>query len=260
MSNKKHVQQIINMVAFTICICIVVFGIKLMNDIELSRVNLETNIEKEWRLQAKRTLSDVANGFNYDMQQGLVDPNDEVSLQQWAKRNIAGILNGGQTGDAFMINLSDEKFIWDGSPDCAKPEFIINGRFMSDEAEMHQDKEQAEYILDKMRLARSTLDTYDDNWWNFDGSKEYLEWVVIPPGILGFDNESKTNGGVLNNKYSKVLIALGTQKDEVESIYVNDLKMMDKTIISLRLFIIICAVVCISNMIIYVYLNKKKKV
>jgi len=178
-------------------------------------------------------------------------------LQLWAKRNISGVLNGGNTGEAFMINLSNEKFIWDNSPICDTPQFITNGRYMKDESELHVDKIQASTVISKMRQGISTINTYDKNWWNVDGSPEYLEWIVIPSGFLGFGDESKTTGGVKNGNYHKVLIALGTQKDEVEATFSDTFKEIDTIINITDIFVALSIIICIFNMIIYVFLNQK---
>lgn len=257
MSKKRYVQNIFNVVAFLICLSIAFIGVKIVTNLESTKENVKAHIEQEWRQQAKRTLANIQDQFMYDLNLGLVDPNDELSLQDWAKRNISGILNGGNTGDAFMINLSNEKFLWDGSPDCSKPEFITNGRYMKDESTLHLYPEQAELILNKMRLAQSTLNTLDNYWWNFDGSPEYLEWVVIPPGSLGFNNEPITNGGVKNPKYGKILIALGTQEDEVQSTFQKDFSAMDNSIELTQIFVSVSILICMFNLIIYIYLNKK---
>lgn len=257
MFKSRYLQNLINVVVFAVCVCIIIVGNNICNNIKQTKSDMKANIEKEWRQQAKRTLANIQDQFMYDLNHGLVDPSDELSLQNWAKRNISGVLNGGATGDMFMINLGNEKFIWDGSPDCAKPEFITNGRFMKDESPMHQDPTQAELILNKMRLAQSTLNTEDNNWWNFDGSPEYLEWVVIPPGSLGFNSEPTTIAGVKNSNYSKILIALGTQEDEIESTFQKNFDTLESTLNLVQLFVTVSIGICMFNLIIYVYLNKK---
>ena len=257
MFKNKYVQNAINIIALCVCITIFYVGTGITDNLKATKANMKANIEQEWRQQAKRTLQNVQDQFMYDINHGLVDPSDELSLQDWAKRNISGVLNGGQTGDMFMINLGDEKFLWDASVDCAKPEFITNGRYMKDEAVLHQDSDKARKILDKMRLAQSTLNTQDNYSWNFDGSPEYLEWTVIPPGSLGFNSEPMTIGGVKNVKYSKILIALGTQQDEVESTFQKEFESIDAMIDKVQIFSMISITICAFNMMIYVYLSKK---
>lgn len=257
MFRKRYIQNTVNIIVMFICICIIFAGTTITKNLQETKANIKSNIEKEWRQQAKRTLLNIQEQFMYDIDNKIVDPANELSLQQWAKRNISGVLNGGPTGDTFMINLGNEKFIWDGSPDCAKPEFIENGRFMKDEPKLHQDQERAEFILSKMRLAQSTINTNEEYWWNFDGSPEYLEWIVIPPGTLGFNTEPITINGVKNANYSKILIALGTQEDEIESTFEKDFQAIDENIYYIKIFMCLCIFVCFSNLIIYVFLSKK---
>lgn len=254
---NRYIQNLINVVVFAICLSIIFIGSIITENLKETKLSVKANLEIEWRQQAKRTLSNIQDQFMYDINHEVLDPSDELALQNWAKRNISGILNGGETGDTFMINLGNEKFLWDGSPDCAKQEFITNGRFMKDEADLHVNPAQARLILDKMRLVKSTLTTNDNYWWNFDGNPEYLEWIVIPPGSLGFNSEPITTGGMKNTKYSKILIALGTQQDEIESTFTKNFETIDKIINETNLFVSISIGICIFNLIIYVYLNKK---
>ena len=254
--NVNIKQNAINVIVLLVCIIIIASGKFIISNLSNMKTEIKNDIETEWRTQAKRTLANIQDQFTYDINHNMVDPANEESLQTWAKRNISGLLNGGATGDTFMINLSNEKFLWDGSKGCDNPEFITNGRYMSGEAEMHVDTYQANLIIDKMKLGSSTLNTHDKNWWNFDGSIEYLEWVVIPPGFLGFDKV--TVDGIEKPKYNKVLIALGTQEDEVFSTFDNTLSSLDRNILFTKIFTILSTVICVFNMIIYVFLNKQK--
>jgi hypothetical protein len=81
---------------------------------------------------------------------------------------------------------------------------------------LHQDYELAESILDKMRENYDTRQG-DNLYWNFDGSKEYLEWVVVPQPRVGFGGENTTEFGNRNPSYRGILIVLGTQEDELHS-------------------------------------------
>lgn len=256
---NKITQNVINLIVFLICAGIILLGLGVIKGFNSIESNLPKIIEKTWRVQARRTLNDVRDNFNMDVKSGVINPSDELSIQNWSKRNIAGIINGGPTGDIFVINLGNEKFLWDGSPDCARPEFITNGRYMKDESVLHKDKTQAEKMIEMMKLANDTHEG-DDYWWNFDGSPEYLEWVVVPAGKLGFGDEPSTNGGIKNLKYSKILIQLGTQKDEVEAPYRYIFENINKLKGCVRILISICSFICVLNMTIYVFFTKNNRV
>lgn len=265
MSNKRSIQYIINIIVFITC---GIFAFMANNSRELlikARSDLPKTIETEWRQQAKRTLSMTTTQFNTDLLNSVVNSDDNASLQEWSKRNISGLRNGGLTGDGLMIRIYYEngklvgKFIWDGSPDCAKPSFIINGRYLTDEAEMHYDPIQAQYIITQMLLGQSTLNTNKNYWWNFDGKPEYLEWDVIPSGVLGFSEEPLTIGGVNNEKYNKILICLGTQEDEVQSNFESEFNVLDSAIIQSTAVMLGCIIISLFNLIIYIYLSKKMR-
>lgn len=266
MANRKSIQYMINFIVFILCGIIAFMGTNSLRSLTAMKSELPKSIEREWRNEAKITLASTTVQFNNDINDGTVNPNDNLSLQIWAKRNISALRNGGQTGDSFMIRIYYEngklvgKFIWDSSPDCAKPSFIINGRYLSDEPQMHQDVKQAEYIISQMLLGQSTLNTDKNYWWQFDDAREYLEWDVVPTGVLGFSEEPLTVGGVSNDKYNKILICLGTQEDEVQSIFTNQMKTLDESIHSTELVVYGSIFISLFNMIIYLYLVKKIKV
>lgn len=253
--SKTVTQNLINILVFGICIGVLFLGFISITAINVVDSSLPKIIEHTWRSQAKASLNDLRNRLARDITKGTVKVEDELSLQEWSKQNLSGATNGGPTGDGFMINLGNEKFLWDGSPDCAKPEFVTNGRFMKDESQLHMNKEQAVKILELMRLG---LDTEPENnyWWQFDDSKEYLEWVVVPTDKIGFNNEPYTVGGIKNPKYTKILIQLGTQKDEIEKPYepiFDALKNIKKYV---YVSMIVSFIICIINMMIYVFLSK----
>lgn len=265
MSNRKSIQYAITIFITIICMAFAFIGNITLESQKTNRANLPKNIESEWRQQAKFTLSDTTNRFNSDVTNKLVDPNDNFSLQNWAKRNVAGILNGGHTGDGFMVRIYYEngklvgKFIWDGSPDCARDSFITDGRYLTDEPKLHHDPVQAQYIVDQMLLGQSTLNANRRYSWNFDGSPEYLEWDVIPSGVLGFSEEPLTLGGVNNEKFNKILICLGTQEDEVQSTFIDQFKTLDESIYWTSIVVYGSIIMCLFNLIIYIYLNKRIK-
>ena len=181
------------------------------------------NIEQSSRYQARLQLENIRTIAIQDIKSGQLNVDDKYNMQSWAKKNISSLLNGGPTGDAFMIELGTEQFIWDGSPDCSKTEFIENGRYMKDETLMHVNKEQVEKTLNLMRLGVDTELGYN-YWWQFDDSKEWLEWIVIPVDKYGFNGEASTVGGLKNNEYKKLIIVLGTQSDEATYSYSQSVK------------------------------------
>lgn len=238
-TKKRILFNLLNVVFLAVCL----FSISYIYSIEKTIINvkneLELSIEKEWREQAKRTLKDLKNQFLLEVQINKMNPYDEYQVQQWALININGIRNGGLTSDAFMIRMPDEKFIWDGSPDCSKPEFLKNGRYMIDEPSMHQDPVLAQKILDEMRKIYSTVDGNYNYYWQFDDSQELLEWVIIPDDAFGFNYETYTKQGIKNNKYVSYILILGTQKDEIMSNFKHIFKHFDLIINMIRVTLIV---------------------
>lgn len=120
--------------------------------------------------------------------------------------------------DLIKIYFQKEKFIIDGSPDCARKEFIIRGRFLSDEAQLHRVPSYAEKAIVEMRKIYDT-DHTSKIIWKFDDADEWLEWKFVPTGLLGFSEEPATVTGYESLFYKKIIIVMGTQSDEILSRY-----------------------------------------
>ncbi|MCX8074116.1 MAG: hypothetical protein N2749_00830 [Clostridia bacterium] len=255
---RKIINNTLNIIIFIICLiainAIFYFNIYIYN----TKTQYISTIKKEWRIQAKRTLIDLKDQFLLEAKLGKLNPHDEREVQEWAMININGVRNGGETGDPFLIRMPDEKFIWDGSPDCAKPEFLINGRYMKDEPYLHKNPSQAEKMLNNMRKLYSTTNGDYDNYWEFDDSPELLEWIIIPNDNLGFDNEPITKGGIKNKNYISYILVLGTQTDEIMELHQPILKRLDLIQFILKIILVLFIImVFISLMFVINYVNNK---
>ncbi|MCX7871593.1 MAG: hypothetical protein N2485_08550, partial [bacterium] len=139
------------------------------------------------------------------------------------------------------------------SPDCAKPEFLVNGRYMKDEAQMHKNPSLALKMLDEMRKMYSTIYENYNYYWEFDNSPELLEWIIIPNDKFGFNEEPYTNGGIKNSKYVSYILVLGTQKDEIMMPYQEIFKNFDNIIFISRIIIIIYFIALIMSLLMIIW-------
>lgn len=253
---KKSIQlQIINLVLFSIVILITFIGSRVLKDLDTTNDNIKTSTEQAWRSQARTTLNGLKDKLLVDVKDGKVDPKDNVQLQEWCTENLADIRNGGPTSDGFMVDMSNEQFILDGSNDCAKEEFITNGRYLKDEAALHQDPVLANEMINVMRKEFDTQ-AGDNYYWQFDDSPELLEWVIVPKSMLGFENEPSTKGGIKNEKYKVVLIELGTQTDEVMKPYDEIIQSVSNTKNQIYIVIGLALVISIIGMFVIMILYK----
>lgn len=253
---KKSTQlQMINIILFGIVIAITFISSLLVTNLRNCKEDIQTVTEQAWRGQARRTLDDLKVRLLDDVKNGLVNPNDNKSLQVWCQKNLVDIRNGGPTSDGFMVDMSTEQFIWDGSNDCARPDFLIKGRYLKDEPALHQDPKLATEMINIMRKEFDTQ--YGDNYyWRFDDSPELLEWVIVPKSMLGFNDEPATNGGVKNEKYKVVLIQLGTQTDEIMKPYEDIIKSVDTKILQTYMVTGLALVISIISMFVIMILYK----
>ena len=168
MSGRTRIQtNIVNMIAFALVLIMLVISAGSILLIDYTKANIKETVEKTWRIQASRMLEDLRNQLLDDAQHGKVDLNDEYSLQEWARVRLSGVRVGGDTGDGFMVLLTsnedgyDGKFMWDGSPDCSRPEFIEHGRWFKDEIISQIPSHQ--YLIEKNHpLKDKKILTYED--------------------------------------------------------------------------------------------------
>lgn len=253
-------QNIINIMVSLACVLLLFGGNFILSTLGDIENNIKEDIEIEWRYQAKRTLSSIHNKIIYDIDHDEVNPLDCKDLERWAKSTVSGISNGGENGTIFIVNLSNEKFIWDSS-DVVDNKLLNSdkGRFLSDEILLHDDTDTTIDIIENMRKGASTILTNDRYSWTTNGKVEYLEWAVVPSGQLGFNEEPKTVEGIKNTKYDKILVVLRTQKHEVESNFTNVFRLINSLELVTQVFVILSVCMSMLNMLIYVFLNKKKR-
>lgn len=115
------------------------------------------------------------------------------------------------TGDIFAVNLKSKEFVFDPSVDC----YVDGGKKMTadDECKLHQENGDPIACVEAIKIMSQGYDSYPglDTTWNYDGSPEYLEWIIFPSESLGV-------GGVMRNgqqESEQILIAIGIQEDEL---------------------------------------------
>lgn len=203
---------------------------EIKRSLSIKQVYIDS-VKQQWRAQARRTLAALRDTLNQEADLQLVNPYDDKELELWASVHLAEIRNGGETSDGFMIDAKTGKFLWDGSPDCAKESDCNNSRFIIEEAHLHRNVTLAAFTIDKMMQNFSTQ-ANDNMYWEYDDSQELLEWVIAPRDRVGFGEQPNTVGGVTNTACKGVLIALGTQTDEILAPYIPVVKQYNEQLAS----------------------------
>lgn len=210
-TKRKFILNIVNFLIFGSLIFLILFS---SNIIEVSKEHTDQRnavVEQIWRDQLRVTLLDIKEQFLLDLTDGLVDPFNEQSVQHWAELRLSGRKISGPNGDSFVICFPSERVVWDNSTDISGDHDI---RYLGDVLSQHQNPSLAIKVYNEMRKLYTTT-RYSSNTWNFDGSPEFLEWVIIPTERGGFNNEPKFIDGQLNPDYRVLLIGYGIQKDEI---------------------------------------------
>jgi hypothetical protein len=213
--NRKY--QVLNTVIFVSIIMIAIISAGIVTNINRLSKDTEMAIEQSWREQSRRTLQSLKNELLTEINSERVDPMSDKDLQEWAKVYLSDVRNGGETSDGFMIEMGQEKFIWDGSPDCSVAS-ADKARYIKDNPPFHTKPILAEKAYAQMRQGFDTTSGMN-NYWMFDDSYELLEWINIPAPRRGFYGQDMTKYGIKNQNYRGILIQLGTQKDEIMKPY-----------------------------------------
>lgn len=231
-------KQIINTLVFGLLVTIVALcgyaesevRREIKHSLSIKQVYIDS-VKQQWRAQARRTLAALRDTLNEEIDMQLLNPYVDSELELWAKIHLSGIRNGGETSDAFMIDAKTGKFLWDGSPDCAKESDCNNYRFIVEEAQYHKNTTLAAVVIHKIMQNFSTQ-AGDNIYWEYDDSPELLEWVTAPRDRLGFGDQPSTIGGITNSAYKGIIIVLGTKTDEILSPYIPVVKQYDEQLAS----------------------------
>lgn len=207
---KKILFNIINGIVCAGLAAVILLSSNVIQAVEQTQIVRREVVELTWRQQVRTSLADMKVQFIADIEIGLVDPYDKASVQKWADARVAGRKISGPGGDGFIIEFHSEEIIWDNSPDVAGE----TPRFLGDKIDQHLDPELAKTAYAEMRKIYST-DVNSHIYWNFDGSPEFLEWVILPTDSRGFGSEPYTIGGVKNPNYKAYLLGYGIQSDEL---------------------------------------------
>lgn len=227
----------------------------LVTNLKSFKSNLQTAIEQSWRQQARITLADVINKFDYAINNGEVDANDVESVSKWCSINYRGVRNGGLTSDGFVIELNSNMLIVsDYLVDISKPDSIHN--HLSKDDSIYGEFELIEDIIKKIKTFSDTK--YNDNYyWVLDGQTEWLEWKTYPTNLLGKDDYYTDEGE--NVSFNKYVFVLSTNMNEVYSYYdfINDIDLFIK-VIHYSLMISLCFIIITIFYITYNEFNKNE--
>lgn len=227
----------------------------LITDLKTFKSNLQIAIEQSWRQQARLTLADVINEFEYAVENEDVDANNVESVSKWCSINYSGIRNGGLTSDGFVIELnSDMLIVSDYLVDLSKPNSIHNHLSISDSN--YKNFELVEDIIEKIKTFSDTK--YNDNYyWINNGQTEWLEWKTYPTNVLGKDDYYSDDGET--SSFNKYVFVLSTNKNEIYAYYsfMDDIDLFIK-IINYSLIISLCAMIITIFYVTYNEFNKNE--
>ena len=255
MSKETIIKMNLSIALSTLFILVLI----ITSGVIVTRVNgleekIKTTNEQMWRAQARSTLLYLKNNFVKDISEKRFNPMDDYDVQLWGENRLLGLKNGSPSSDAFVVEMGKEKFLYDGSTNCAS-DFIINEKFIKDNYAQHFNPRAATIAYDEMRKGYDTI-YGSNNFWYFTENKEWLEWIFIPHPQVGLDGIASTIGGIKNKNFRNIMIQLGTQSDEVEKPWSDVLKELND--LKLMLYII-CTVVIILSFIFGIFFIIKVK-
>jgi len=148
--------------------------------------------------QAKLELHHIKTCFN----------STNGSITDKLNKCASNSLVGGRTGDVFAVNLKDMKIVWDNSRDCktSKTMYLTKDSV----CKLAKGPESCERLAKQIKLG------YDGKYsWNFDGKKEYDNWIVIPDNTHNFDGSVRATAG----EKDQIALVQGFQEDEIMARY-----------------------------------------
>ena len=211
--HKRFVYNIISLIIFIFLFGMGLFSLHFERQLDETAFQREQIIEQQWREQARTTLQSLKIMLLHEIEEGEISPYNEQQIKGWAAIHLSNVRNGGPTGDSFLVDMSNEKILWNHSPDMNQQEKSPY-LYLTDALQVFQDPSSGQLVFSEMRKLYST-NSQNNNTWNFDENPEFLEWVMIPTDGLGFKSEPFVEDGEKNPKYKGFLLALGTQKDEI---------------------------------------------
>ena len=178
-----------------------------------SMITLDVAFKHYTEQNARQTARYVLENTKHCVNQ-LVHGKDKVSndeLEQ-ALKTCSGLARTTPTGDAFAFDTVTADFVFDPSLDC----YVEGGKKMTVESEcsIHKNKELCEAAL---RVLTRGYDSDQDTgaFWQFNSGIEYLEFVVLPEELFGYDGVQK--GG--RTRPHQVVLVQGVIEDELFAKY-----------------------------------------
>jgi len=210
MRKNRLIYNIMNLVIFGGLLFIILLSNNIIQSSQLYLQQRNDILENTWRQQVRTSLIDLKGQFLDDLDHGIVNPKDPNNVKKWAELRLAGRKIVGPGGDGFIIEFPSEIIIWDNSKDVPFGKI----RHLGDALYLHADPALALKAYAEMRKIYST-DSNSKICWNFDGSPEFLEWIILPADTKGFNNEPYLEDGRINPDYKAFLLGYGIQKDEM---------------------------------------------
>lgn len=165
-------------------------------------------VELGARQSARYDLENMKNCTNEILKDGVVDNN---SVEK-ALKICAGKARTTPTGDAFAFDTKTLDFVFDPSLDC----YVEGGKKMTVDSEcsLHHEKAECAKALSVMTRGYDS-DASTKLSWQFNKWIEYLEFVVLPEELFGYDNVKR--GG--KEKPHQIVLVQGIQEDELMEKY-----------------------------------------
>lgn len=203
------------------------YKVRVVNNVETVNNMLKSEIEESFREHARLDLQQAKMCINRILKSEF---HKEDAFED-RLFNIVDVcakqVRTTNTGDVFMFNLDTGKFLYDPSLDC----YVESGKVFADkdasiklmerikdtpdtaypECYLHKDQERCYVARDKMFIGYDSR-RGDNNWFQFDDSVEWLEYIVLPVEYEGFDKKPR---GANKGKPMQYILALGIQSDEV---------------------------------------------
>lgn len=168
-------------------------------------VSFKHFLEEGARQNARYILDNTKNCTNELL--GKTTNADNNAIEN-ALKTCSGKARTTPTGDSFAFDSKTLDFVFDPSIDC----YVEGGKKMTVESEcsLHSNKVMCEDAISVLTRGYDS-DSHTKLSWSFNGSIEYLEFVVLPEEYFGYDGVQRGS----NKKPHQIILAQGIQEKEL---------------------------------------------
>lgn len=259
MKNKLFIKiGVMNLIAFATAIMSVIMTFNILSYIEKNTENIKQDAKNLYRYQIDKQLNSIRFDLINQFKKDKIDFLNDQEIKQWCNQNILEFSTVDKFSYPIMFDITTGNIIWSSNPYKDNVPSNISGliydtKAIDDIISQYNIKAPSNKMYDKLKTIqlshpeiykqlkrdgsiyidnldelyvieneiKSSSDSDYDNKSivSINGKRKIIDWVIIPIGRNGFNDESPTVNGKENPKYKKIAMLTITSEEEVYSFF-----------------------------------------